>query len=128
MAPPSPGASSDDFGAGGLGLTGTGEGGGGTGDGIGLGGTGTIGKGGGGGGATSSAQSLVTAKKAKLQACVKSGTTMRLKIDIDASGKASVLFLDKRDWPAETSSCVKKVIEDITFPKATATVTFAIKA
>ncbi|HUS30388.1 MAG TPA: hypothetical protein VMZ53_17890 [Kofleriaceae bacterium] len=132
-------SSDDAFGAGGLGLSGTGEGGGGTGDGIGI---GTIGHGGGtgtgqgyGAGKGSvtarkapTAQGLLDAKNAQLKACLKSGTTMHLKIEVDAAGKAKLLFLDKTDWPADTSACVKKIVDGITFPKQASSVTATIKA
>jgi hypothetical protein len=110
---------------GGLGLQGEGKGGGGTGDGAGLGGVGTIGEGGVG---APSAQSLVIADKAKLQACLMSGSSMLIRIDVDASGKASVLFLDKRKWPDATKSCVKNAVQGIAFPKQKSTVKYTIKA
>lgn len=92
------------------------------------GGGGSIGApgGGGGGGSSPDAAHLVFGKKADLRSCVKSVKSLRIKIEVDAAGKATVIFVDKAS--AADQDCVKKVIDSIKFPAAKTTITTTLTA
>lgn len=127
-------------------MSGTGQGGGGTGEGVGLGQIGTMGHGGGTGtgqgygagagvgggghGATSpnaEATKLVHTKDSALKACFKAGTTVHLRITVDAQGKATVFFVEKTVTD-EQKTCVKNAVDGLEFAKTVAMVATAIKA
>ncbi|HTL32820.1 MAG TPA: hypothetical protein VL326_06840 [Kofleriaceae bacterium] len=91
--------------------------------------------GGGGGAATTEAAPLpgspdparlVFDKRLQMGKCLKSVKTLRIKIEVDAAGKATTTFVDKAS--ATDQDCVKKIIDAIKFPGIKTTITTSLKA
>ena len=69
---------------------------------------------------------LVFDKRLQMGKCLKSVKTLRIKIEVDAAGKATTTFVDKAS--ATDQACVKKIIDAIKFPGIKTTITTSLKA